>query len=74
MGKKEKRLQPSDGPDLGDSYTFLGIDANRKAIVTFVVGKRDYAHTAAFCRDLRARILGRSADRQRRVLSLRRPS
>ncbi len=59
VGKKQKRLQPSDSPELGDSYTFLGIDANRKAIVSFVVGKRDYAHTAAFCRDLRARILGR---------------
>jgi IS1 family transposase len=59
VGKKEKRLQPSDGPDLGDSYTFLGIDANRKAIVSFVVGKRDYAHTAAFCKDLRARVVNR---------------
>lgn len=59
VGKKQRRLRPSDSADFGDCYTFLGLDANRKAIISYVVGKRDGAHALTFCRDLRARIINR---------------
>lgn len=59
IAKKHRRLRTDDNPDFGDCYTFLGLDANRKAIISYVVGKRDGAHAIAFCRDLRARILNR---------------
>lgn len=59
VGKKQRRLRPGDSADFGDCYTFLGLDANRKAIISYVVGKRDGDHATAFCRDLRARIVNR---------------
>ena len=40
VGKKQKRLKPTDPADLGDQYVFIGIDATRKAIISYLVGKR----------------------------------
>lgn len=59
IGKKQKRVRPDDDPDLGDQYTFIGLDANKKAIVSFLVGKRDGVSTDNFALDLRQRILNR---------------
>ncbi len=59
IGKKQKRICPADPLEMGDSYTYIGLDANRKAIVSYAVGKRDAATTDAFARDLRSRVLGR---------------
>jgi IS1 family transposase len=59
VGKKQGHLQIGDSVEFGDWYTFLGVDANRKAIVSYLTGRRDGASTDAFCLDLRARILNR---------------
>jgi IS1 family transposase len=59
IGKKQGHLKEGDSGELGDSYTYTALDANRKAIVSFVVGRRTDETTAAFCDDLRARILNR---------------
>ena len=59
LRKKQRRLQPKDPPDYGDQYTFIGLDAVRRAIVGFATGKRTQATADAFATDLRARILNR---------------
>jgi hypothetical protein len=59
IGKKQKRLTPDDAPEKGDQYLFVALDATRKAIISYAVGKRDGATTNAFAADLRERILGR---------------
>lgn len=58
IGKKQKRLTAADDPEKGDCYTFIAMDATRKAILSYVVGKRDGENTVAFCHDLRARVVG----------------
>jgi IS1 family transposase len=59
VGKKQKRVKPTDPADLGDQYVFIGIDATRKAIISYRVGKRDSENTNAFLADLRQRIVNR---------------
>jgi IS1 family transposase len=58
-GKKQKRVKQTDPADLGDQYVFIGIDATRKAIISYRVGKRDGENTNAFLADLRSRIVNR---------------
>jgi IS1 family transposase len=58
VGVKEARRAPYDS-ECGDFYTFLGIDARTKLIVSHHTGKRDYANTDAFVADLASRIVGR---------------
>jgi IS1 family transposase len=55
--KKQRRLLPGDPADFGDQYTFIGMDASRKAIISYRTGKRDRFNTCAFAMDLRERIL-----------------
>lgn len=60
IGKKQKRVtKEDDAKAMGDQYTYLGIDRNKKLIVSFVTGKRDLTTTDAFVRDLRGRVLNR---------------
>ncbi len=59
VGKKQKRITPTDPADLGDQYVFIGIDANLKAIISYRVGKRDGDNANAFLADLRRRIVNR---------------
>ncbi len=58
IGKKQKRLTPEDDADKGDAYVFIALDATRKAILAYRVGKRDGATSNAFMADLRERVLG----------------
>lgn len=44
--------------ELGDSYTFLGIDRDSKLILTYQIGKRDSGNTRIFCSKLRDAIAG----------------
>src|ERR1700690_753525 len=37
IGKKEKRVRPSDDPSLGDVWTFCAIDADTKLVPAFKV-------------------------------------
>jgi transposase-like protein len=59
VGKKQKRVKLTDPTDLGDQYVFIGIDATRKAIISYLVGKRDGENANAFLADLRQRIVNR---------------
>jgi IS1 family transposase len=45
--------------DLGDQYTFLGIDRASKLILSYTIGKRDYPTTLSFIQDLKERVNGR---------------
>jgi IS1 family transposase len=59
VGKKQRKVTPEDGANVGDQYVFLALDASRKAILSYRVGKRDGVTTQAFCADLRERIINR---------------
>jgi IS1 family transposase len=59
VGKKQKRITPTDPADLGDQYVFIGIDATRKATISYRVGKRDGGNASEFLADLRRRIVNR---------------
>lgn len=50
IGKKQRRVLPSDPPSFGDACTFLGIAVPK--------GKRDGDNARAFLADLRGRVVG----------------
>jgi IS1 family transposase len=58
IGKKQKRLAPTDSAELGDCYTFIALDSIHKTIIAHLVGKRDGDTTQEFITDLRSRVLG----------------
>lgn len=53
IGKKEKRVNLDDDETLGDSYTWVGIEARTKLVLAFVVGKRTSKDAIEFTRKLR---------------------
>lgn len=56
--KKQARVDPAkDGPDVGEAYTFVALDASSRLVISFYVGKRDEVSTAIFITDLRARMV-----------------
>jgi len=59
--KKQRRLSSDDRlyhPDYGDTYTFVALDPTTKMVVSYLVGKRDMAHTEHFIADLSKRVDG----------------
>ncbi|MBI4183215.1 MAG: DDE-type integrase/transposase/recombinase [Proteobacteria bacterium] len=58
IGKKQRMVQPGEA-DMGDCYTFIALDATRKAIISHVTGKRNEATTRAFVNDVWERIVNR---------------
>jgi IS1 family transposase len=58
IGKKQRKLTPTDAATLGDCYTFLALDSIHKAIVSHLVGKRDNETADEFVADLRSRVIG----------------
>jgi len=59
VGKKEKRVRPTDDPSMGDVWTFCAIDADSKLVPAFTVGKRDKATANAFVGDIAGRMKNR---------------
>ncbi len=56
--KKQARVDPAkDGPDVGEAYTFVALDASSRLVISFHVGKRDQASTDTFIADVRARLV-----------------
>jgi transposase-like protein/IS1 family transposase len=51
IGKKQKRVRPTDDPNLGDAYTFA-IERHSKLVLNIAMGKRDQA-TTGFVESLR---------------------
>jgi IS1 family transposase len=59
VGKKQRKVKRTDPVDVGDQYFFIGINATRKATISYRLGKRDGENTTAFLADLRERIINR---------------
>ena len=58
--KKQRRVtMADDAGQVGDAWTFVGIDAYTKLIPAYRVGKRDAANTNAFVADLASRMRNR---------------
>ena len=56
--KKQARVDPlKDGPDVGEAYTFVALDASSRMVISFYVGKRDQVSTDIFIADVRARLV-----------------
>jgi IS1 family transposase len=56
---KAVRVRPEDPAEWGDQYVYVALDVPSRAIVAYLVGKRDGAHAGRFAMDLRARTTGR---------------
>ncbi len=60
IGKKQRFVTPvEEGAGLGDVWTFVALDRDTKIVPSFLVGKRDFAHTQLFIDDLAARMENR---------------
>lgn len=57
VAKKQRHLTDDDPSYMGDTWTFVGLDAIRKTIVGYRVGKRTGATADIFALDLRQRIV-----------------
>jgi transposase-like protein/IS1 family transposase len=53
IGKKEKNTTFEDSEFMGDSYTWVAIEARTKLVLSFVVGKRTLHHASELTRKLR---------------------
>ncbi len=58
VGCKKRHVQPGER-ERGDCYVFIALDATKKAVISYVTGKRDGANTVRLATDLRARIVNR---------------
>ncbi len=56
VAKKEKHTTLEDGETIGDQYVFVGMDADTKLVISWIVGKRSIANTHAFMRELYGRL------------------
>ena len=56
--KKQARLSSDDHPDMGNQYVFVGMDADTKLVISYLVGKRDAASAYYFIRDMKDRVRG----------------
>jgi IS1 family transposase len=59
IGKKQKRVRQDDPGEFGDVWLHVAISATHKAVISYVVGKRDHEYTEQLALDLRTRILNR---------------
>jgi len=57
IGKKQKRVTAEDPPEVGEAYTFVGLDTASRLVISFHVGKRDQENTNIFINDLRRRLI-----------------
>jgi transposase-like protein/IS1 family transposase len=60
VGCKERHLHDASPKEWGDSYTWLGVCAESKLIISYHVGKRDADGAYEFIRDLSERVVGRT--------------
>ena len=57
VGKKQARVTPKDGPDVGEAYTFVALDSSSRFVIGWYVGKRNEESAKAFMNDVRARLV-----------------
>ena len=56
VAKKDKRLTPEDGPQVGSQYVFVGMESHSKLVISHMVGKRDSETAHQFMQDLASRL------------------
>jgi IS1 family transposase len=57
VSKKQRHVQEDDDPaEVGDTWTWVGIDAETKLVPSYRVGKRDGENANAFIADLASRL------------------
>jgi IS1 family transposase len=60
VGKKQRHVRETDDASrVGDTWTWVAIDATTKLVPSFMTGKRDSATANAFIADLASRLSGR---------------
>jgi IS1 family transposase len=59
VGKKQRKIRPDEIADKGDAWVFLAMEGTHKAILSYIIGKRNAATTDLFIKDLRQRIINR---------------
>lgn len=60
VGKKQRHVKAEDDKSrVGDTWTFVAVDAETKLVPSFLVGKRDAHSTHAFIADLASRLKNR---------------
>ena len=60
VGKKQKQLKPEDDRSrLGDTWTWVALDADSKLVPCYRVGKRTGEDAQAFLKDLSSRLTNR---------------
>ncbi len=59
VNTKQRHITEHSPPQHGDAYLWVGLDADRKAVIAYHVGKRQMEDAITFCRDLRSRVLNR---------------
>jgi IS1 family transposase len=59
IAKKQKRVKQGDPAEFGDVWLHVAISATHKAVISYLVGKRDGTYTQELAHDLRSRILNR---------------
>lgn len=53
----EPDVRTEDQADYGDQYLYIGLDADKKAILAYHVGRRSAANTRGFLADLASRVI-----------------
>jgi IS1 family transposase len=56
--KKRKNVKEVDPDTVGDQFIYLAMDSTGKAILSWLVGKRNYRNTLCLAEDVRIRVLG----------------
>jgi IS1 family transposase len=59
IAKKQKRVRQGDPSEFGDVWLHVALSATHKAVISYVVGKRDGTYTQGLADDLRGRVLNR---------------
>jgi IS1 family transposase len=56
VGKKQRHVRKEDGPECGDQWIFVALDADTKLVASYRIGKRTIANTMSFIGDLHKRL------------------
>ncbi len=60
VGMKEKTAKAKGVDDKGDVWTWAGIDADSKLVISYLIGKRDFECAKDLMEDLKARLANRT--------------